>query len=310
MKAIAPRRATSIRIFLADGTPDGLRIVEKSNWTGRALMTSRVQYPEVRSREEFGRPGVYLLRGRSQGRGFDSRIYIGEADVARTRIDGHHRGKDFWDDLILFTSKDENLNKAHIRYLEARLLEIAKEAKQAELDNGNFPQVPALSEAEKADAEAFLEDILILYPVLGVTAFDKAEDALAGGLVSERPLLRLTGKEAEGQGRDTPEGFVVYAGATARRTAVPSLHAYLNDLREKLQEEDVLVSAGTRLRLTQDYLFNSPSTAAGVLLGRSANGRIEWKNQDGKTLKAVQTAALGAGAADDASSGQASERRD
>ena len=119
-------KPTSIRIFLADGTPDGLRLVEKSNWTGRALMTSRTQYPKVRGREEFERPGVYLLRGPAEGQGFDSRIYIGEADVARTRIDSHVRGKDFWTRLILFTSKDENLNKAHIRYLEGMLIQLSQ----------------------------------------------------------------------------------------------------------------------------------------------------------------------------------------
>jgi Domain of unknown function (DUF4357) len=300
MTSQAAKRATSIRIFLADGTPDGLRIVEKSNWTGRALMISRAQYPEVRSRDEFARPAVYLLRGESQSRGSVSRVYIGEADVARARIDSHLKTKDFWNDLILFTSKDENLNKAHVRYLEARLVGIAREAKQAELDNGTIPQLPVLSEAETADAEAFLEDMLLIYPVLGVSAFARVQSTLAAEAHVQRPLLYLKGKQAQAQGRDTPEGFVVYAGAEARPVAVPSMHAYLEDFREKLKEEGVLAAEGQGVRLAQDYLFNSPSTAAGVLLGRSANGRIEWKDQEGRTLKAIQTAALGPGAPEDA----------
>lgn len=233
------RRGTSIRVVLADGTPEGLRVVEKSNWTGRALMTSRAQYPEVRKREEFERPGVYLLRGPAGGEGFNSRIYIGEADVARSRIDSHVRGKDFWTSLILFTSKDENLNKAHVKYLESRLLAIAQKAKRAEIDNGNAPQPPALSEADIADAESFLEDMLVIYPVLGVTAFDTLEEQIEGV-----PRLQLSGKDSRGEGGDTAEGFVVYKGATVRASVVKAIPAFVVSLREKLKEEGVLVHDG------------------------------------------------------------------
>jgi hypothetical protein len=102
-------------------------------------MCSRKQYPDVRSREEFGRPSIYLLTGPSEGDSPQPRIYIGEADVGRARIDSHLRGKDFWTHLILFTSKDENLNKAHVKYIESRLISLAQKAKRAELDNSNAP---------------------------------------------------------------------------------------------------------------------------------------------------------------------------
>ncbi len=290
MSRSAAKRPTSIRIFLADGTPDGLRVVEKSNWTGRALMTSRAQYPEIRSREELKGPGVYLLRGRATGRGFASRIYLGEADVVRTRVDDHYRNKEFWEDLILFSSKDANLNKAHVRYLEARLLSIAHEAKQAELDNTNKQQIPLLSEAEQADAEAFLDDMLVIYPVLGVRAFDQASEASTTVAGTRRPLLHLTGKLAKARGRDTPEGFIVYQGATARAEVVPSIHTFLIDLRDKLVQEGVFERSREHLLLTQDYPFNSPSTAAGVLLGRNSNGRLKWKTSEGRTLRELQEA--------------------
>jgi hypothetical protein len=285
------RRGTSIRIFLADGTPEGLRVVEKSNWTGRALMTSRTLYPEVRQREEFERPAVYLLRGPAEGQGFDSRIYIGEADAARTRIDSHVRAKDFWTSLILFTSKDENLNKAHVRYLESRLLARAHEAKRAEIDNTNVPQAPALSEADRADAESFLEDMLLIYPVLGVSAFDLLRKPSRGD-----PRLLLKGKDTEGEGRETPEGFVVYEGSLARADLTPSIQEHYKAavrLREGLQEQGILVPVPGGLRMTRDYLFGSPSTAAAVLLGRTANGRIEWKDKQAQTLKEIQEEALG-----------------
>ncbi len=286
------RRGTSIRIYLADGTPDGLRIVEKSNWTGRALMVSRSQYPEIRSRKELRRPGVYVLIGQAEERSYDHRIYIGEADDARSRIDDHVRKRDFWNELILFTSKDANLNKAHVRYLEARLLAIAAEARQAEFENSNATQCPPLSEADIDDIETYLENMLLIYPLLGVTAFDIGSNSKAPQAETV-PLLLLGGPQAEGKGRDLPEGFVVYEGAIARRREVKSIHAYLSALRRTLKEDGVLVDGPEgRWTLTRDYRFKSPSMAAAVLLGRNANGRIEWKDDDGRTLKAIQEAAL------------------
>jgi len=279
-------RPTSIRIFLADGSPDGLRIVEKANWSGLALMCSRAQYPEIKSRDEFGKTGAYVLVGPGES---SQRIYVGEADVARDRLNQHFRSKDFWTFLILFTSKDENLNKAHVRYLESRLLSLAHGAKRCEVDNANAPGEPPLSEADRADAEWFLSEMLLIYPILGLTAF---EEPPARKRKARR--LLLSGKGAEASGADTQEGFVVYSGSRGRLDAVPSIRQspHLVELRADLRKKEVLAVQGDHLVLTQDYAFNSPSTAAGVLLGRSANGRIEWKDQSGRTLKQIQDAAI------------------
>ncbi len=135
--------AFSIKLFLADGRPDGLRLAEKSNWTGLAIVCSRSQYPLVRGRDEFQRAGVYVLVGR--GESVLPRVYVGEADVLRKRLDNHLQTNEFWDRLVAFTSKDGTLNKAHVRYLEARLIAIAKEAKRAELGNATASQSCALS---------------------------------------------------------------------------------------------------------------------------------------------------------------------
>ena len=281
---------TSIRIFLADGTPDGLRLVEKSNWTGLALVAPRALYSKIRTRPELQRPAVYVLRGASDDSLGRSKLYIGEADCAANRIDRHIKTLDWWDDLVIFTSKDENLNKAYVRHLEARLVEIATRAKRTQLANSQTPQAPRLSEADTADAEGFLANMLLIYPVLGIDAFEEPRIEKTGE--SDQPVLVLSGKDAEGKGRDLPEGFVVYEGARARREAVSSIHAYLAALRKELLGEGVLRDDGESLRLTQDYSFSSPSTAAGVLLGRSANGRIEWQDGQGRTLKDIQESDL------------------
>lgn len=139
-------RGLSIRIFLADGRPEGLRRVEVSNWTGVGLVCSRSEYTAVRAREDFGRPGVYVLDGSASGGSPSGRIYIGEADELRSRIDNHARYMDFWTTLFAFASKDENLNKAHVRYLESRLIALANKAKRVEVENGTAPPLPHLSE--------------------------------------------------------------------------------------------------------------------------------------------------------------------
>jgi hypothetical protein len=239
-------------------------------------------------RDEFGRPGVYLLVGPAPSGANRQTIYVGQADVARDRLDSHLRSKEFWTHLILFSSKDANLNRAHVQYLESRLIQIALRAKRVDLDNGNAPRLPTLSEADRADAEAFLDDMLTIYPILGVGAFDEVDQQapIAG------TRLELRGKDAIGYGHETPEGFVVLRGSIGRPEAVPSIHPYLQDQRQALIEAGVFDRRDEGLVLTQDYRFDSPSTAAGVLLGRPANGRVEWKDARGQTLKHLQEAAL------------------
>ncbi len=281
---MSTRRGFSVRIFLPTGEPEGLRIIEKSNWSGQGLVFPRAQFADARQRDELKRTGVYVLWG--PGESGHPRVYVGEGDVVLSRLDDHFKQKDFWTHAAVFISKDQNLNKAHVKYLEARLVALAAEAKRAELDNGNVPQPPALSEADVADAEGFLDDLLLCLPVVGVNLFEKAK---AAGPKERDLVLRSKGIEAHGQ--DTAEGFVVRAGSQAVKEEVASIHGYLSALRQSLLEQGVLEDAGTVFRLTQDYLFNSPSTAAGVLLGRSANGRTEWKDVSGRTLREIQEAA-------------------
>src|SRR3990172_7330442 len=164
----------SVRIFIPSGEPGGLRIVEKSNWTGQGLVFPRSLFAETRQRPELKRTGVYVLWGPSQS-GQLPRVYVGEGDGVLSRLDQHAKSKDFWTHAVVFTSKDQNLNKAHAQYLEARLLTLAADAKRCELDNGNLPQLPSLAEADAADADGFLADLLLCLPVVGVNLFERAK---------------------------------------------------------------------------------------------------------------------------------------
>ena len=279
----------SIRIFVADGDPDGLRLVERSNWTGKAIIFPRALYPDVRSRPEFQQTGVYLLLGpRTDGDG--ESMYIGEGDPVRPRLEDHYAKKDFWTRAVFFVAGPGHLNKAHIEYLESQLVARAKAAKRMPLENVNSPSEPTLSEADRADMDVFLQNILGMLPVLGIHAFEQA--ALAGATM-DALLLHCSGRGVTATGYDTPQGFVVRSGSDAAELEVPSLKKHFANvckLRQDLIMNGVLVFQIDKYRFTQDYTFSSPSLASAVVLARSSNGRVDWKDVTGKTLKAIQEA--------------------
>lgn len=281
----------SLRIFVADGDPDGLRVVERSNWIGKAVMFPRALLPRVKGREELSQTGVYLLLGpREDGEG--EMLYVGEGDPIRPRLESHYAKKDFWTRAVCFVAGAGQLNKAHVQLLEAQLIAKAQAAKRLPLDNGNTPTEPTLSEADRADMQVFLHNMLGMLPVLGVHAFEQAAPLAA---VSSAALLHCKGKGVAATGYESSQGFVVKAGSQAVAASVPSMQQHVRgmfELRQELIGNGVLApapgDAAEGYRFTQDYVFSSPSTAAAVVLGRSANGRIEWKDAQGRTLKALQ----------------------
>lgn len=282
----------SIRLFVADGDPDGLRTIERSNWSGVGLIFPRALFPEVKPREEFGRTGVYLLLGpRDDGEG--EMIYIGQGDPVRPRLESHYSKKDFWTRALFFvTGASGGLNSAQVGYLEARLIELAREAKRARLDNSKNENPPTLSEADRADMEVFLSNLLQILPLLGIGAF--------GRPLAKKPVkssrLHLEGKGVTAEGYESSGGFVVMEGSEVVVKTVPSMKKHVGgmyELRRELIESGVIDSGSEPFRFVQDYTFSSPSTAAAVVLGRSANGRIEWRDSSGRTLKAIQEVLAG-----------------
>ncbi|GAB3198145.1 GIY-YIG nuclease family protein [Geodermatophilus arenarius] len=290
-------RGVSIRIYLADGKPQGLRVVDRAGWTGTCLAFARADYGEARLRDELRRSGAYVLIGPQEDGRRPSRVYIGEGDEVRTRLDSHHREKDFWTHGYVLTTKDDSLNKAHVRYLEARLLHLAAEADAAVRENGTLPPVPRLGESEEADLEWYLDTTLTLLPLVGVTIFDVVKDRPAEvdhstGARDESPLegveYFLQADLTEATARDDSRGFAVLAGALGRSEAKVMTPSY-KEARDRLIAERVLVPHGDKqLRLTKTYLFDSPSQAASVLAAGSKNGRDAWRDAQGRTLKQNQ----------------------
>jgi hypothetical protein len=160
----------TIRIFVPDGDPEGVRLIDRMNWTGLGIVFPRSKWSEVRQRPEFTRAGVYILVGYQE----DDlpTIYIGQADGVRNRIEAHYQNKDFWDWGIIFVSNSGGLNRAHVTWLEYALVNRATATRRCQLDNGNAPQEPGLTEAEKADTQAFLKEIFQILPLVGLRAFE------------------------------------------------------------------------------------------------------------------------------------------
>lgn len=271
----------SIKIFLIDGNPNGRMTCELSNWTGKAYKIPRIEVKNCTDRPDLKSTGIYLLLGKNtEGK---EAVYIGEAEDVFVRLNQHLSQKDFWNEVIVFISKDKNLNKAHIKYLEYRLFEIAKETKRYAIENGNTPTQSSISEMDKAEMEEFIENIKLLVNTLGHKVFENKRDVVN---LQNRNLLYLEkGKETDRTckaiGEQTTEGFLVLKGSKITQEIVPLMQKSMQNLREDLISKEIIKD----LIFQEDYLFSSPSTAASIVLGRNSNGLVEWITKDGKILK-------------------------
>jgi hypothetical protein len=277
--------SATITLFLVHGDAKRLRTAELSNWTGKAVAGPRSELEGVLGRAEALKPGVYFLSGYDSESGRPT-VYVGEAESIRDRLKGH-LDKDYWNHIVFFVSKDENLTKAHVRYLEGRLIEQAKSAGRATVMNGQSSGAK-LPESDRADMENFLEKILQLMPVLGADAL--LPIGAAPATQAERQVLYCEIKGLKATGHLTPTGFLVLKGSQAVLNERASAHQYPYTLttRKKLLQEGTLVSEGAYLKFTQDSEFSSPSAAATVIHGGSANGLLAWKSSEGKTLKDLE----------------------
>lgn len=271
----------TIKIFLIDGDPNGRMSCELSNWTGKAYKIPRIKIKECTDRDDLMNTGVYLLFGKDE-EGKDL-VYIGEAESILKRLNQHLNQKDFWNETIVFVSKDDNLNKAHIKYLENRLHDIAQLAKRYKIENSIIPTQSSISESDRAEMEEFIENIKMLVNTLGHKVFDEKREFKPK---QKHEIFSIkAARGADGQGEPSSDGFVVLKGSKAAGTIVNSMTASFIVLRQKLIDDGVLVDKGEFYEFSDDYIFSSPSTAAVMVMGRNANGLTEWKQKDGKTLK-------------------------
>ncbi|HAX14907.1 MAG TPA: DUF4357 domain-containing protein [Leeuwenhoekiella sp.] len=283
-----------LTVYMIDGTAYGPRLAEIGNWVGKAIYCPRATVNKIITRPEFNNPGIYCLKGDPTDEAFDERIYIGEAENIKSRLKQHlsDSTKDF-KELIFFISKDELLTKTQIRYLESRLVQLAIDAKTAQIDNGNSPGIPTLHEADISDMEYFLEQMKLILPVMGFkflissTVTDNKEEQRSQKLEVHQTYTIKT-RSFEARMKETDQGFIVTKGSVAKKKLSPSCTETYRNMRKRLLETNVLTEYEDKLIFAEDTVFNSPSAASNMILGRNSNGLTEWVNEQGETFKQVQ----------------------
>lgn len=276
------QNSATIKLYLPRGDAKSLRTAEIINWTGFAIAAPRTELDELLKRDELGKTGVYILIGTDPISGVP-RAYIGEAEVIRDRLK-QHKSKEFWISAIVFVSKDDNLTKAHVKYLESRLLSDATNISRFALEQ-NQASGSRLPESDRADMEVFLSRIRQLLPVLGsdllIPIAQPTTTPQPGGVL----FCQVKGAKAKGQ--RTPDGFVVFRDSTAVLEERPSAESYpyISTKRKQLIADGTLIQKNGVLAFTKDAEFSSPSAAAVVIHGGSANGLAAWKTLTGISLK-------------------------
>lgn len=273
----------TIKLFLLDGDPTGVKKVQLSNWSGLAFVIPRNKLEIINKREELNKQCLYFLVG---GTSISPEVYIGEAENFQKRIP-QHQSKDFWNTCIVFLAKDENLSKAHVRFLEATFVDDCRKANRAKMHNGNSPDGSKLSEEDESDMDEFKKNIKLVLSTLGYTFHEIASVADKS---YEKYFIKAKGLEAKGI--YTSEGIIVLEGSQIAKEEVPSIHEYLHNVRAEKIQEQAMVDKGSFFEVQQKITFSSLSTAAGFVMGRSANGWIEWKNSEGKTIDEIERKSL------------------
>ncbi|HBN47781.1 MAG: DUF4357 domain-containing protein [Thalassospira sp.] len=290
---IALLKGRSIRLFLVDGTPSGIITAEIMNWTGHVMTAPRTRLPDFIKRSEIARTGVYFLTGVNPEEPTQTFVYVGESDNVAKRLVSHNKDetKEFWDKVCVVTSKDQNLTKAHARYLESRLISIVSAAGRASLVNSTSPEYGFLPEADLADMEFFIEQIRITLPVLGMDflrekprvddsgVMQKSSSASTEFWENKSPVFIIKSPKYGlfAQAQQIGGDFIVLANSHARSSWESSAGGYRN-LHEQLVREGRLVpDRDGLLKFKEDTTFNSPSAASATIFGRPDNGRITWR---------------------------------
>ncbi|MBK1883361.1 GIY-YIG nuclease family protein [Luteolibacter pohnpeiensis] len=275
-----------LRLFLPDGSASGPRYYELVNWTGQAVLMPVSRIKDLVSGEwpEFERPGVYLVRGESQ-EGHHC-AYIGESENVAKRVQGHPATLGFdVTELLLFSSKDDNLTKSHVLWLESALIELATYAKRIKLTNSTAPITKALSKAELATMLEFLENLKLVAQTAGFHFLERAKVRSTGAVPVAQFYIQKQKQDLKAQAMQSDEGFVILAGSRASGKVTETLGKGYALQREELIEQGVMkLEPDGNYVFTSDALFTSPSAAAAIVSGYPSSGPAMWKDERGVSL--------------------------
>jgi hypothetical protein len=269
-------RGRTINIYIPDSNPRGVKICDLKDSIVKAIFIPRSKLDEVGKRIDILEPGIYFLIGKEDELE-KPQVYIGEAENLFIRIKQHNTNKDFWNTAICFVSEKKNINKAHIKYLENYACSQAKQINKCKLENCVNPTQSSLTESDIDFVLSFFDDIKILIATLGFPIFEESKK-------EKKNIFVCKGKDAYAEGEYSEDGMIVFKGSKANLEETNTIGDGLSNLRKALVEKGILIQEDKVLIFTEDYSFNSSSTSSGVILGRRANGWIEWKDKEGKTL--------------------------
>ncbi len=271
-------RPQTIQIFLPDGSPTSIKEAEITNRLVKAILFPRSKMAEVSKREQVHNTGIYFLFGPSE-EGGKSFVYIGEGEECFRRIKSHNRKKDFWTHAVVITTKTDEFTKTDGKFLEHYCLDKASNIGRYSIMNDTGSKKPSLSESRTYDLLDTFETLKLLLATLGYPIFEEKRKAK-----SSKELFYCKGKDASAIGELTDDGFLVHKGGKSNLEATRGMNKWIGVLRKRLIEEEILKEENNVYIFQQDYIFNSPSAAAAVVLARSANGWTSWKDKTGETL--------------------------
>ena len=273
----------TIQMCIFDGDPNGRIMCELSNWNGRVYKISRNDLNEYGNREDSHHTGVYFLFGKDDDN--NDTVYIGEAEKMIIRLKQHLKDDNYWNDCIVVISKDNILNKAHVKYLENKFYNLANEAKRATIINSTIPTCSSISEFDQSMLEEFIDNAKLLVNTLGYKVFDKATIKTTGKSSDEKIFYIKAARGADAKGVLVSDGFMVLKGSIVASGTTPSLAENLKNVRGKLFDKGII---SHDFVFQNDYVFTSPSLAAVVVMGRNANGRTEWKTKNRESIKDIE----------------------
>lgn len=271
-----------IRLFLVDGSPNGIKTLEISNMTIYATIFPRPKLKEFLKRLEADKPGSYILLGNSIEDPEETILYIGEGDPVSERLKTHAIGKnqkDFWDEAIVFTSKDDYITKTQIQYLESEMFKMASEAEGVRLVNAQKPSTPNLSEVDNAEMKDFLEGIKLILSSIEMNILESSKGHDENVVADRSKIFRFKIKGALGKMKIEEDKYIVLKGSTAVINNRPSAGKSIKRMRRHLKEKGIMKKNRdeTFFVFQEDYKFTSPSYAAAAIAGGNENGRQEWK---------------------------------
>lgn len=274
----------TIQMCIFDGNPNGRIMCELSNWNGRVYKISRNELAKFAQREDSENTGVYFLFGKDDEN--NDTIYVGEAEKILSRLKQHLKDKAYWNDCVAVVSKDNLLNKAHVKYLENAFYMLALNAGRAVIINNTIPTCSSVSEYDEAMLLEFIDNAKLLVNTLGYKIFETIDDTV--GQTNAPEYFYITAaRGANAKGLIVSDGFAVLKGAKIACSTVPSMSESLIKFRNSLIDKGII---NENFEFTKDYIFTSPSLAAAVVMGRNANGRTEWKNDEHKSIKDIEEA--------------------